>query len=238
MTTAIVGWMDRTFYPSHSDFWDDELFRSYILESICPNSVVLDLGAGAGIVQQMNFKGLAAKVCGIDPDPRVTSNPHLDEGLIGAGEAIPYPDNFFDVVFADNVLEHLPNPEAVFAEIARVLKPGGVMLAKTPNRWHYVAMIASLTPTWFHKAFNRMRGRDVEDTFPTRYRANRRRVLKQLAHLSGMNLEDLVRIEGRPEYLRFSAPTYLVGTIYERIVNATRLLSPIRVVLLMKIRKP
>jgi len=35
----------------------------------------LDLGAGAGIVSQMNFKGIASRVCGIDPDERVLSNP-------------------------------------------------------------------------------------------------------------------------------------------------------------------
>ena len=41
---------------------------------------------------------------------------------MGVGKSIPYPDASFDVVFADNVPEHLPDPAAVFAEVARVLQ--------------------------------------------------------------------------------------------------------------------
>ena len=81
----------------------------------------------------MNFRGHARRLCGIDPDPRVAANPYLDEGQVGVGESIPYPDASFDVVFADNVLEHLPDPAAVFAAVTRVLRPGGVFLGKTPN---------------------------------------------------------------------------------------------------------
>ena len=55
----------------------------------------------------MNFRGLAARVCGVDLDPRVVDNPMLDEGKIADAGGIPYPDAAFDLVFADNVLEHL-----------------------------------------------------------------------------------------------------------------------------------
>ena len=125
--------------------------------------------ARAGIVQQTNFRGLAARVCGVDLDPRVVDNPMLDEGKIADAGGIPYPDAAFDVVFADNVLEHLPDPLAVFREIARVLKPGGVFLFKTPNKTHYMPTIARLTPHRFHQFVNRLRGRAEIDTFPTRY---------------------------------------------------------------------
>ena len=50
--------------------------------------------------------------------------PYLDEGRDGVGESIPYPDASFDLVFADNVLDHLPDPARVFAEVARVLRGG------------------------------------------------------------------------------------------------------------------
>jgi SAM-dependent methyltransferase len=164
--SSLTAWMDDRFYPEYTANWDDGLFREEILNVIQPEHSILDLGAGAGIVAQMNFKGLVEKVCGVDPDRRVADNPYLDEGKAGVGEAIPYPDASFDVVFADNVLEHLMEPRVVFSEVHRVLKPGGVFLAKTPNKWHYMPTIARLTPHAFHRFYNRMRGRNSEDTFP------------------------------------------------------------------------
>ena len=75
----------------------------------------------------------------------------------------------FDRVFADNVLEHLPDRLTVFREIARVLKPGGVFLFKTPNKTHDMPTLARLTPHRFHPFVNRIRGRAETDAFPTRY---------------------------------------------------------------------
>jgi len=141
----LVNWLDRKLYPEHTDNWDDELFRKLIISYIRPEHSILDLGAGAGIVSQMNFKGLAEKVCGVDPDPRVESNPYLDEGRVGLGQDIPYPGESFDIVFADNVLEHIDSPDDVLSEIFRVLKPGGYFLGKTPNKYHYMPMIARTT---------------------------------------------------------------------------------------------
>jgi ubiquinone/menaquinone biosynthesis C-methylase UbiE len=97
----------------------------------------------------MNFRGLVARVCGIDPDPRVGANPYLDEGKVAVGEDIPYPDTNFDIVFADNVLEHLQNPSLVFQEVARILKPGGLFLVKTPNKLHYMPLMACIGQRFF-----------------------------------------------------------------------------------------
>ncbi len=126
-------WLDETLYRGVGDNTDDELFRQRILAVLQPQHVVLDPGVGAGIIKQMNFKGMAKRVCGIDLDERVVGNPLLDEGRISDAGAIPYDATTFDLVFSDNVLEHLSESEAVFGEVARVLKPGGILLFKTPK---------------------------------------------------------------------------------------------------------
>jgi len=231
--------LDRQFYPSFDSGWDDEWFRKRILARLQPIHTVLDYGAGRGNVSQMNFRGLAGRVSGTDVDPSVARNPFLDDHTVfdPAAGKLPYPDATFDVAFSDNVFEHLDRPEQAMREIYRVLKPGGRLLIKTPNWWHYMPLIAAGTPHWFHVWYNAKCGRAPEDTFPTRYRANTESRIWRLASETGFEVETIEFWEGRPEYLRFSLPTYFIGLLYERLVNSTERLRGVRSVLFAEIRK-
>jgi len=235
--SSLTEWMDREWYPGYSKNWDDAMFRERVLACLKPEHLLLDLGAGAGIVGHMNFKGRAARVCGVDLDPRVTENPFLDEGRVSDAGKIPYGDESFDIVVSDNVLEHLDTPCDVFREVARVLRPGGLFFFKTPNKWHYMPTIARITPHSFHQFVNRVRGRAEVDTFPTRYRANTKSAIGILAKESGFNVVSLDRVEGRPEYLRMTAGTYLLGVAYERLVNSSSAFEPFRILLIGTLRK-
>ena len=53
------------------------------------------------------------------------------------GEALPFPDDSFDLVYSANVLEHTEDPERVFMESVRVLRPGGVLHMELPNYLSY-----------------------------------------------------------------------------------------------------
>ena len=68
---------------------------------------------------------------GLDPVP----GPHVDD--VGSAEALPYADGEFDVVLCTQVLEHVVEPASVFAEIRRVLVPGGVALVSTHGVYVY-----------------------------------------------------------------------------------------------------
>ena len=233
-----IAWLDRFFYPAFSDNWDDSLFRKEVLRHLDSSTVLLDLGAGAGILSHMDFKEHVDLACGVDLDHRVLKNPFLHEGRVGNAEQIPWPENTFDVVIANNVLEHLSEPAMVFSEVYRVLKAGGTFLAKTPNVRHYVALLARCTPHRFHVWFNRKRGRRTNhDIFPTVYRANTPQLLRQYSTSVGL-VCNISHIEGRPEYLRFSVSSYLAGVCYERLVNSTRSLSSFRCVIIAVMRKP
>ena len=89
----------------------------------------------------------------------------------------------------------------------------------------------------FHQFVNRIRGRAEADTFPTRYQANTVHDVQRLAAASGLTVEQLDRIEGRPEYLRMTWPTYLLGAAYERLVNSWDGLALFRVLLVGELRK-
>ena len=236
--SALTRWMDRTLYPNHGDRWDDHALRSHLDLLLEPTDRVLDLGAGAGIIEALRLRGRVAEVCGVDPDERVLQNPHLDDARVGLGESIPHNDAGFDLAMANNVLEHLADPVAVLSEVARVLRPGGRFVAKTPNRTHYIPLASALTPHRFHQWYNGLRGMDAEDIYPTHYRANSARAVERIAAAAGLEVERIERIEGRPEYLRLAAPLYACGWAYERIVNATPALAPLRSVLICVLRKP
>jgi SAM-dependent methyltransferase len=60
------------------------------------------------------------------------------DGLIAAvGECLPYADASFDVVFSNEVLEHVQDDRLACREIARVLRPGGRAVIFVPNRLYF-----------------------------------------------------------------------------------------------------
>lgn len=234
----LISFIDQKFYPGYEANCDDKLLRSRILSLLDKDRSVLDLGAGAGIVSEMDFRGFAKRVCGVDLDPRVVSNPLVDEGRVANASKIPYGKNLFDLVFADNVVEHLGDPAAVFSEVRRVLKPGGILIFKTPNRSHYMPLIARYTPHRFHQFVNRIRGRAEVDAFLTRYRANGATAIIDLSKSIRFDVRGLERIEGRPEYLRMFAFSYIFGLVYEKIVNSHAIFSRFRILIIATLQKP
>ena len=237
--SKLTKYLDTKFYNEYSDNWDDTLFRSVILDHIRENHVCLDYGCGRGNVKQMNFIGQAKFIAGVDPDSEVFNNKFINEAKILNIETnvIDYPNDTFDIVFSDNVMEHIKDSDAVLTEINRVLKPGGILLFKTPNKYHYMPLIARFTPTWFHRYYNKLRGRESVDTFPTIYQLNTKTDIKRFSDNTGFRVDNITLIEGRPEYLRLTFLTYLFGLAYERFVNSSASLELFRCVIIAKLEK-
>lgn len=216
----VVRWIDKKFYPNFEQDWDHKLFRKEILKYVTPDDVLLDAGAGRGNVPEFNFKGKVLKSVGVDPVEDVLSNPYLDEAHMAMVDSMPFlNDETFDLVFSSNVLEHVDKPKDFFLEVSRVTKKGGVFLGLTPNKYHYMPLIARCTPTWFHRYYNKIRGRHEVDTFPTRYMANSYSDIEKCIEGSEFQIEEIRYIDGRPEYLRVSSLSYVLGIIYERFVS-------------------
>jgi SAM-dependent methyltransferase len=218
---------DRWYRPEERD--NDAVFREMIYDAVTPGSCVLDAGAGAGNAFAYDLKSRAAEVIGVDLDPRVEQNPQLHHGLYCDLAHIPLPDGSVDVAFSRYVLEHITDPGAFLREMARLLKPGGLLLFLTPNKWHYVSLISRFTPHVFHGWLNRQRGRAEEDTFPTVYLLNAARDIRRWMQAAGFEQRELRLRECSPNYLLFSLPTFLAGVLYERVVNSTDAFAGLRV---------
>jgi SAM-dependent methyltransferase len=234
------GWrkeaLRRRFYPPAFRGMYDRL-QDAIDQYVTPDDVVLDAGCGSGRVFQHRLSGRVRRVVGVDVTDEPRGNANIDDAAKADLRALPFRGETFDLIVISHVAEHLTAPEPVFRELARVLRPGGRLLLLTPNRWHYVPLVARLAPHRLHVAFNRRRGVDARDVFPTAYRANTARRLRSLAEGAGLTIERIDRTETEPEYLAFHAIPYALGVAYERVVNRIDALAGLRVNLLLVARK-
>src|SRR5215218_6548889 len=104
---------------------------------------VLDAGCGLGYGSAVLSDAGAASVVGVDVAEGVVevARERVPDGVelhVGDVAALDFADGEFDVVVCFEVIEHVEAPDAVLAELHRVLAPGGVLLVSSPNRDVYV----------------------------------------------------------------------------------------------------
>jgi SAM-dependent methyltransferase len=111
--------------------WDVKATADELNQQCSKQSRVLDIGAYCSeipvILHRMGF----TNVHGIDLNPQIRSMPNHDQIRYEVGNflSMPYENAYFDAVTAISVIEHGYQPDKLFSEMARVLKPGGIFLA-------------------------------------------------------------------------------------------------------------
>jgi len=137
------AWAEDLAYPAELANVPDSAVESFAgvanpfsLGPIEPGAHVLDVGSGAGtdslIAAQM--VGSTGSVTGIDMTPEMLDKARATAAAMGAdnvtfiaadAERLPFEDHSFDVVISNGVIDLIPDKDAVFSEIYRVLVPGG-----------------------------------------------------------------------------------------------------------------
>ena len=99
-----------------------------------PFQSALDLGCGTGEMLKLILQeDVGKELYGIDLSEKMlhvakSKLPEQVKLLLGDSEALPFPDNTFDVVYCNDSFHHYPAPMNVLREVHRVLKPGGTFL--------------------------------------------------------------------------------------------------------------
>lgn len=169
----------RTFFDSVGPEWDalrkvfnDDALRARAVSRLLnPDLVVADIGTGTGILA-IELARLGARVIAIDHSSRMldaarsktAAEPDLQiEFRHGEASSLPLDEGEVDAAFAHMVLQYLPSPSDAIAEMARVVKPRGTVVAVDflphQHEWmreelgvSWLGFSAEESAGWFHAA--------------------------------------------------------------------------------------
>ncbi len=213
-------------------------FEKRIDSLLSRDSVLLDAGCGRTAPTLRKYVGRARRLIGVDlvefrDVPRGIETYQTDLAHL------PLADGVVDLVVSQSVFEHLVDPEAVYRELARVLRPGGAVIFLTANMWDYGTQVARLVPNRFHaRIVKKVEGRSEEDTFPTAYKTNTRRDVERLAARSGLRVESFDYLSQYPNYFMFNGALFFLAMCFEKLIHRFEALRALRGWILVTLRKP
>ncbi len=113
---------------------------------------VLEIGAGTG-QQALDLTARGFHVAAIEITASAYSQSRLFPVVDYDGSHIPFEDGTFDIVFSSNVLEHVLDLPRMYAEIRRVLKPGGYCIHVLPTHaWRFWTSLAAVPAAFQYAA--------------------------------------------------------------------------------------
>jgi ArsR family transcriptional regulator len=155
----------KAFFESVSTKWDDmrsSFYNADVIDAlgrhggVDTHSLVVDVGTGTGFVA-VGLAGRARRVMGVDNSPAMlavaadnAATCGLDNVELVGGEIdqLPLDDDSVDVAVANMVLHHAPEPAAMVAEMARVVRPGGTIAITDEIEHDYEWMRTEQADLW------------------------------------------------------------------------------------------
>src|SRR5688572_20272770 len=183
--TRLAEWLNDRLFPGEHPY---RIYEQEVARLLKPDHTLLDAGCGRTAPILSRFKGRAGKLIGVDLGDFTGAPEGLELHTCDLGK-MPLADESVDLAMARSVMEHVVDPDQVYREIHRVLKPGGQFVFLTANLWDYASIIALIVPNRFHPwIVARTEGRDESDTFPVAYRTNTRRAVERWAGRAGLEV--------------------------------------------------
>lgn len=189
-----------------------------------PRLRILDLSCGDGdLLEALSRAGGRPEGTHFRPDDYIFADParalqtatiHRDVDLT---KPLPFPDATYDVLLATEVIEHLSSCISLFAEIGRILKPGGHFIFSTPNIHRLQSRLRFLL-TGQHELRGARLGWETApgDLYSTHHNPAYFPVLHTRLHHHGFHIQRLVFTECNPF-------AFLLAPLYPVIAFATAL---------------
>lgn len=218
------------------------IFEEKVLSYLKPSDTILDIGCGRTAPNLRHMRGRASRLIGIDVIPFTSETKALTGLELYNNDMASMRDvenSSVDLAYCRSVMEHVDQPLQCYQEIFRVLKPGGRFIFLTANIWDYASIIAMIIPNALHPIIvNRTEGREMEDTFPTRYRTNSRAKITQLCKDTGLKIEYFSYLGQYPNYFMFNRYAFLLGSKYEHFLRKHPSLHWLQGWILAAVNKP
>ena len=217
--------------------WNQEVYATWLQSQVNETTRWLDAGCGRRLlppdfeVLERELMNGARLAIGVDLNvDSLRRHKTLSRRMCASLEGLPFPDNSFDLVTCNMVVEHLPDPSRTFREFGRVLRPGGVLLIHTPNVWNYAVCLArvlkKIVPARILvRMISWSEERHDADIFPTFYRANSRSLFTSQLDRLGFFCQRYEMLVGPQTICRFFAPVAFCEVILMRATMSRALRS-------------
>lgn len=203
--------------------------QDVLLEKLRPLLVdgirILDVGAGRAPTIAPEDRPAGCEYVGLD-----ISAEELDSAPPGAYDRAVVADistpndelRDFDLILSWQVLEHVPDLQKALANLGRMLRPGGTLLAQTSASYAAFALLARVVPHRLRvRAMARYLGHKEEQKFPTRYDRCTERSIR--AMLTGWSSVEIVPYYRAAPYFGMARPVQRLYLVYENAVAVRNL---------------
>lgn len=169
-SSAQTGLAGRDYYEeflASREYRESRLRKAAVLDTIVGDRIraagtVGDVGSGTGLLKRELERLSGQPIIGFEVDLRVV----IERGrtCVADGTRLPTSDACFDFLIVNHLYEHVADPRSLFAEVSRVLKPGGSAYVSAGSRWaflepHYRLPFLSWLPRGLADRYVRWTGR-------------------------------------------------------------------------------
>ena len=207
-------------------FLPADIFEATVAKHVVAGCEWIDVGGGHHIFPEnpalaRRLVARSNKVVAVDPDPNVRDNPFVHERHQALLEDFRS-EHRFDLATLRMVVEHVQQPERFVASLRRLLKPGGIVIVFTVDKWAPLSVMSALTPFGVHHPLKRFFwGGEERDTFPVQYRMNTRADLRKIFVQEGFTETAFVFLDDLSTFGAFRS----LGALELRLWSAWRRLG-------------